>query len=289
MEEVTFDTSIVPTKLSDSDKKFISARIAENIIPNINSNEQPIFILNYVPTTTVQPTVETHRALYSRALFSTEQTKQAIIKREWRGRGDNYAKEKERRKKRRTIQLASETAEEKELRLAKSREAVIRHRINKAKRREESLLNDRIVFAEKPSNASSTNPFYAVSQATGLYTIHHHIERLELHNFIHSFVPIGNRTVDVDAGEKNCLFTLEQQENIGRKVLPVTAVFSTTGTPYQTPLPKHSFQPTGVIEPPSVDLPPASPSTEPCSMPIPATVQVPSAHNIVSVPKRWTW
>lgn len=75
------------------------------------------------------------------------------------------------RTKRRKLQLYTETAEEKEVRLTANCERVYRRRMNKENRRLEALLNGEIYFAEKLSKYSSILPFYTLAQYKGFHTL----------------------------------------------------------------------------------------------------------------------
>lgn len=111
MERVNLDSSLVPSTLTNTEQELATTRIAENIIPGVKSDEQPIILLNYISTATLHPRVETHRALYSESMFNPKQTKEAIRKREFRRRGDNYSKQKDRRRKHRKLQPGLESPE----------------------------------------------------------------------------------------------------------------------------------------------------------------------------------
>lgn len=240
MRGVDFNQTIIKSGLSDSERRLVSARIAENIIPNFDNDAQPVFALNYVPTVSSHPPVETHNALYSEALHrgNGRVSESAIRKREWRGKPLNRAAEKKKRQIRDQRLLASLSPEQREERAAKKREAVYKCRMKKAERRRQALLSDRVVFAQQPATGVSTSPFYMERQMSGLYTLQHHIERLEVHTFTHTYTPIES----LPLGEKSSreFYTL-QQTPAGRRLVTVTGVPDNRGSPYEVALPAHSF------------------------------------------------
>lgn len=240
---VGLSDEIVRTQIPSEQKRLVTSRVVDNIVPGAAGGPQPVFKLSHNYKLINHPIVENHRVVIQKPGKKSA----AQRKRESRARSNNREKENQRRKRKTDEVRESETKQEREKRKAEQREAYYRHKEKKARDRANSINSDEIVFVGAPAlySASSSMPFYTINQASGEYRMKHTIERFEIHNFEHSYGPVVTPCIpSVPSGN---LFTLQMKDGI-RQLVQVTAVLSNGGSPYETILPIHNCSSTNADE-----------------------------------------